>query len=74
MEIEKIIERAKSVREAKGLVSDYGDGHVMYHANQAQKAYYDRRHELKKIYPTQADLPAAERAEMDRLLEAMRSA
>lgn len=72
MDIDALVARVKASREAKGLKSTYAHGD-MFHPTEAHKAFYDFKYELRAKYPTEADVPAADMAKLNRLFKEMRT-
>lgn len=77
-DIEAIVSRVKAKREAAGLKSVYtspsGVAYERYHANEAQKAYNDFKYALRAKYPTKAEVPPEDLAELERLYAEVRKA
>ena len=48
-----LIEAAKAHRIKTGLVSDYGNGHIVYHATHQWKFYRDELHAAHKAIATE---------------------
>lgn len=77
MNIEAMVSKAKARRAAHGLVSTYEGAQgsfEMHHPTLAHRDYYDFRYSLKRLYPTEADVPPCELRTLNELYEAMRSA
>ena len=74
-QIDALVTRVKSNREARGLKSTYtgadGKSYDMFHATEAHKAFWDFKKSLKAKYPTAADVPASDMEQFRKLHKAM---